>query len=82
LSEQHAGEIDLLLTDVIMPLLNGGQLAERLSRTRPTMKVAFMSGYTANALDHRKILTPGFVLLQKPFSKSTLLQKVREALDA
>jgi PAS domain S-box-containing protein len=80
LSEQHAGEIDLLLSDVIMPLLNGQQLADRLGRTRPGMKVAFMSGYTANAIDGQQLLAPGFVLIQKPFSTSTLLQKVREAL--
>jgi len=82
LSEQHAGEIDLLLSDVMMPLLNGQQLADRLRRVRPGMKVAFMSGYTANAIEGRELLAPGFVLIQKPFSTSTLLQKVREALGS
>jgi len=82
LSEQHPGEIDLLLSDVIMPLLNGQQLANRLRRTRPGMKVAFMSGYTANAIDGQQLLAPGFVLIQKPFSTSTLLQKIREALGS
>ncbi len=79
-SEQHAGEIDLLLSDVIMPRLNGQQLADRLRRTRPGMKVAFMSGYTANVIDGQQLLAPGFVLIQKPFSTSTLLQKIREVL--
>jgi PAS domain S-box-containing protein len=82
LSEQHTGEIDLLLSDVVMPLLNGQQLADRLRRTRPGMNVAFMSGYTANAIEGRELLTPGFVLIQKPFSTSTLLQKIREALGS
>jgi CheY-like chemotaxis protein len=80
LSEQHAGDVDLLLSDVVMPLLNGQQLADRLRCTRPGMKVAFMSGYTANVLDRQELLAPGFVLIQKPFSASTLLHKIREAL--
>jgi two-component system cell cycle sensor histidine kinase/response regulator CckA len=82
LSEQHAGDIDLLLSDVIMPLLNGQQLADRLRRTRPGMKVAFMSGYTANAIDGHALLAPGFVLIQKPFSASTLLQQIRDVLGS
>jgi two-component system, cell cycle sensor histidine kinase and response regulator CckA len=80
LSEQHAGDIDLLLSDVIMPLLNGQQLADRLRRTRPGMKVVFMSGYTANAIGGRELLAPGFVLIQKPFATSALLHQIREVL--
>ncbi len=80
LSEQHGGDIDLLLSDVIMPLLNGQQLADRLRRTRPGMKVVFMSGYTANAIGGRELLAPGFVLIQKPFATSALLQKIREVM--
>ena len=82
LIEQDGSGIDLLLSDVMMPLLNGQQLADRLRRTRPGMKVAFMSGYTASAIDHQELLAPGFVLIQKPFSTSTLLQKIREALES
>jgi CheY-like chemotaxis protein len=82
LSELHTGSIDLLLTDVVMPLLDGRQLAERLRRARPELTVAFMSGYTNNlaTLDGR--LDPGAVLVEKPFASSALLQKVREALSA
>jgi CheY-like chemotaxis protein len=80
LAESHGREIDLLLTDVIMPGLNGPQVAERLRRLRPGMKVLYMSGYTDDALVSRTSIGPNAPFLQKPFTTDDLLQKVREAL--
>jgi two-component system cell cycle sensor histidine kinase/response regulator CckA len=74
-------EIHLLLTDVVMPEMSGKQLVEKLAPTRPTMKVLYMSGYTANAIMHRGVLDPGTHMLQKPFAPDTLARKVRELLD-
>jgi two-component system cell cycle sensor histidine kinase/response regulator CckA len=82
LSEQHAGTIDLLVTDVVMPLLSGWELAEWLRRTRPAMKVAFMSGYADDVVERHVLLGSKPVLIQKPFSTSTLVQKIREALPS
>ena len=81
LSTGHSGSIDLLLTDVIMPKMNGRELAERLKPERPKTKVLYMSGYTDNAIVHRGVLEDGTAFLQKPFTPETLAQKVREILD-
>jgi CheY-like chemotaxis protein len=82
IAEQHSGAIDLLLTDVVLPLLGGGALAERLRRARPTLKVALMSGYGANAFVEPGAVSPGSSAISKPFSTSALLQWVRAILDA
>jgi PAS domain S-box-containing protein len=82
LSSSHKGPIHLLLTDVVMPGMNGRELAVQVSRARPEMKVLYMSGYTENAIGHNGTLDSGIVLLQKPFTLPDLKAKVRELLDA
>jgi len=75
-------KIDLLLTDVVMPRLDGRELANQMVSLRPDLKVLYMSGYSDDVILHRGVLTQGTVLVQKPFTKRTLLQKVRETLDS
>ena len=75
-------EIDLLITDVVMPLMGGQELEERLKRLRPRLKTLYLSGYTHNVVVHEGVLKPHVTLLTKPFTKAHLLQKVRESLDA
>jgi len=81
LAEKHPGAIDLLITDVVMPEMNGRDLAGQLVSIRPTMKCLYMSGYTANLIVHRGVLDEGVQFIQKPFSMSDLAEKVREVLD-
>ena len=81
ISNSHSGPIHLLLTDVIMPGMNGRELAERISSARPELKVLYMSGYTENAIGHNGLLEAGLHLLQKPFTLLALKAKVREVLD-
>jgi two-component system, cell cycle sensor histidine kinase and response regulator CckA len=73
-------EIDLLLTDVVMPQLNGAELAERVAALRPELRVVFMSGYTRGTIDERGLLQPGRAFLQKPFTVAELLQTVTRML--
>ena len=80
-AENMQGKIHLLLTDVVMPGMNGRALADRLVRLREGLKVLYMSGYTYTAVADHGVLEPGTYLLQKPFTEETLLQKVREVLD-
>jgi CheY-like chemotaxis protein len=75
------GIIHLMLTDVIMPGMNGRELAQRVAEIRPNMKVLYMSGYTENAIGHNGTLDAGITLLQKPFTLHALKAKVREVLD-
>ena len=78
--EQHTATIHLLLTDVILPRMNGRQLAERLARIRPDMKALFMSGYADDAILQHGILESGVAYLQKPLTPESLARKVREVL--
>src|SRR5690606_28033341 len=79
--ERVRAEVDLLLTDVIMPEMNGIELAEQLRPRRPDMKVLYMSGYTANAMEHLGLAAADNPLLQKPFTPEALARRIREVLD-
>jgi len=81
LSAQHAGPIELLLTDVVLRGDSGRVLADRLRAQRPGVKVLYMSGYTDDVIAHHGVLEPGLVFLQKPFTPAALARKVREALE-
>ena len=78
----HAGRIDLLLTDVVMPRMSGRELAERLRAERPGLRVLFMSGYTDDAMLRQGVARPAGRFLQKPFTAQQLAAKIREVLDA
>ena len=78
----HQGAIDLLLTDVIMPGMNGRELAARVSEVLPEIRVLYMSGYTENAVGQDGMLDAGINLMQKPFSLPALKDRVREVLDS
>jgi len=81
ISEQHSAPIHLLLTDVVMPRMNGRQLAERLSIARPEMKVLFMTGYTDDAVVRQGVFDADMALLQKPITPEALARRVRAVLD-
>jgi PAS domain S-box-containing protein len=81
LAKEHAGRIDLLITDVVMPDMNGRELARNLLSLFPKLKCLFVSGYTANVIAHHGVLDEGVHFLQKPFSGKDLAAKVREILD-
>jgi two-component system, cell cycle sensor histidine kinase and response regulator CckA len=78
---QHEGDIHLLLTDVVMPGMNGRELARQVKERRPGLRVLYMSGYTEDAIAHRGVLDTGAFLISKPFSQDTLARRLREALD-
>jgi CheY-like chemotaxis protein len=80
ISDRHPEPIHLLVTDVVMPGLNGRQLADSLLALRPSLSVLFMSGYTDDVIAHRGVLDPGTLFLSKPFTTQALLRRVREAL--
>jgi CheY-like chemotaxis protein len=78
----HDGNIDLMLTDVVMPQMNGRKVAESVKPFRQDMAVLYMSGYTDDAIIHHGVLEPGTKLIEKPFTAEALTSKVRQALTA
>ena len=81
IAQKHDGSIDLLLTDVIMPGMNGKDLADQIRRSRPKLKVIFMSGYPADMIARRGVLEQDVAYLPKPFNPDSLATKVREVLS-
>jgi two-component system cell cycle sensor histidine kinase/response regulator CckA len=79
--EDEKEEIDLLLTDIVMPAMNGRELARRSTERRPGIRVLFTSGYTDEAIVRHGVIEPGAAFIQKPFTPLLLLRKVREVLD-
>ena len=81
LADGYTEKIHLLLTDVVLPEMNGRVLAEQLTRLRPDLKLLFMSGYTSNAITHQGVLDEGARFIQKPYSFSDLALQIRKALE-
>jgi PAS domain S-box-containing protein len=81
ISRQNTAPIHLLLTDIVMPGINGRALAQTLSKERPGIRVVYMSGYTGQTVGGQTILSPGSHFLQKPFTREDLARKIREALE-
>jgi len=81
LAMEHNGDIDLLLTDVILPEMNGRELSRKIITLYPNITTLYMSGYTADVITHRGVLDEGVHFIHKPFSIQDLAKKVREALD-
>jgi two-component system, cell cycle sensor histidine kinase and response regulator CckA len=80
-AEQHAGKIDLVIADVVMPEVSGRHLVDRVLQLRPNVSVVFISGYTDAAIVHQGVVGPDTPFLQKPFTAEALARKVREVLD-
>ena len=81
LAKENTTGIHLLMTDVVMPEMNGRDLAKDLQTRYPQIKCLFMSGYTADVIAHHGVLDDGVHFIQKPFSLSNMAAKVREVLD-
>jgi PAS domain S-box-containing protein len=81
-ARRHDGEIDVLLTDVVLPRMSGSELAKRLQQLRPATRVLYMSGYTDDAIVHHGVLSAGAAFVQKPFTADSLTRKLREILEA
>jgi CheY-like chemotaxis protein len=81
-ADSHPGAIHLLISDVVMPKMNGPEVAAGLAARRPAMRTLFLSGYPGEAISRRGILDEGVAFLQKPFTIEGLARKVREVLDS
>ncbi|MGO9534015.1 MAG: response regulator [Syntrophobacteraceae bacterium] len=79
--EEHRGDLHLLITDVVMPEMNGRELAKQLGAIRPNLKCVYMSGYTADVIAHRGIVDEGVNFIQKPFGCDDFAARVRQVLD-
>jgi CheY-like chemotaxis protein len=77
----HAGPIDALVTDVVMPGMNGRELAARLLQQRPHVKVLYTSGYAGGAIGNQGVLEPGMAYLAKPFTAAQLTLKLRQVIE-
>jgi two-component system cell cycle sensor histidine kinase/response regulator CckA len=82
LLRRHPGKIDLVLSDVVMPKMGGSELAARLPSLRPGTRILLMSGYSEYAVESQRQDRPSHLMLSKPFSRSSLIEKIREALAA
>ncbi len=82
LAEENPTRVQLLLSDVVMPGMRGTELASRVLQLNPAVRVLYVSGYTDNAIVQQGFLEPGTNFLSKPFSRDSLLRKVRQVLDA
>jgi CheY-like chemotaxis protein len=78
---QHPGDIQLIVTDLVMPGMSGRELAERIAKEKPEVKVLYISGYTDDFVVHAGVAQAGMAFLQKPFSPTAFTHKVREVLD-
>jgi two-component system cell cycle sensor histidine kinase/response regulator CckA len=78
--ERHQGPIHLLLTDILMPGMNGPVLAQRVRDRRPDVRVLYMSGHTEDSVAQSGLVEPGALLISKPFTQESLARKLREAL--
>ena len=81
LAAQHRGRVQLLITDVVMPGMNGKELKEQIESIQPGIQCLYMSGYTADVISSHGVLDDGLFFLQKPFTLRSLTTKVRQALD-
>jgi len=82
IAEKHDGDIHLLLTDVVMPVMNGRQLKAKVEGIKPGIKTLFMTGYATSIIAHRGVVEGGIDFIEKPFSLQSLTRKVREVLDS
>ena len=81
-AERHLGSVDLLLSDVVMPRMGGPELAQALLLRRPSVKILYMSAYTEHPMVRRGVVDAGVAFLQKPFTPTVLVSRIRELLEA